>query len=126
MENSKRKILLVDDDQSLLDTLGDFLSFEGYEVLCASSGEDALVKMRPFKPDLIILDVMLGSDNGPDVYSELLDRGLNPDIPLVMLTALAASGDEKPLKPGKKQALYAKPVTPSVFIHDISEYLKAA
>ncbi|MBV5332248.1 response regulator, partial [bacterium] len=57
METNKRKLLLVDDDPSLLETLGDFLTFEGYEVLCAASGEEALVKMRPFQPDLIILDM---------------------------------------------------------------------
>ncbi len=87
MENNKRKILLVDDDQSLLETLGDFLMFEGYDVLCSSSGEDALIKMRPFQPDLIILDMGMPGMGGKG----FLDRITNPDgstsTPVLILTA---------------------------------------
>lgn len=87
MELNKRKLLLVDDDQSLLETLGDFLSFEGYEVLCAVSGEDALIKMRPFQPDLIILDMGMPGMGG----TGFLDRITQPDghtlYPVLVLTA---------------------------------------
>lgn len=87
METNKRKLLLVDDDPSLLETLGDFLTFEGYDVLCATSGEDALVKMRPFHPDLIILDMGMPGMGG----TGFLDRITNPDgrtlYPVLVLTA---------------------------------------
>jgi DNA-binding response OmpR family regulator len=88
----------VDDDPSLLETLGDFLSFEGYEVLCATSGEDALIKMRPFQPDLIILDVMIqktGLDfkpaSGDDAWlpvDEFLDKPIKPDLLLARVDDL--------------------------------------
>ncbi|MEI7899902.1 MAG: response regulator [bacterium] len=90
METNRRKVLLVDDDPSLLETLGDFLTFEGYEVLCATSGEDALVKMRPFQPDLIILDMGMPGMGG----TGFMDRITNPDgrmlYPVLVLTARAS------------------------------------
>ncbi|HRU18983.1 MAG TPA: response regulator [Kiritimatiellia bacterium] len=93
METNKRKLLLVDDDPSLLATLSDFLRFEGYEVLCASSGEEALVKMRPFQPDLIILDMGMPGMGGVG----FLDRITNPDgsmlVPVLVLTARASMAE---------------------------------
>lgn len=85
--DKKCKLLLVDDDPSLLSTLGDFLSFEGYEVVCASSGEQALVEMRASQPDLIILDMGMPGMGGVG----FLDRITNPDgstlVPVLVLTA---------------------------------------
>ncbi len=93
MDTNKRKLLVVDDDPSLLETLADFLGFEGYEVLCASSGEDALVKMRPFQPDLIILDMGMPGMGGKG----FLDRITNPDgstlVPVLVLTARASMAE---------------------------------
>lgn len=93
METNKRKLLLVDDDPSLLEMLGDFLTFEGYEVLCATSGEDALIKMRPFQPDLIILDMGMPGMGGKG----FLDRITNPDgrtlCPVMVLTARASMAE---------------------------------
>jgi DNA-binding response OmpR family regulator len=93
METNKRRLLLVDDDPSLLETLGDFLAFEGYEVLCAASGEDALIKMRPFQPDLIILDMGMPGMGGKG----FLDRITNPDArtlyPVLVLTARASMAE---------------------------------
>ena len=85
--DTKRKLLLVDDDPSLLETLGDFLTFEGYTVECAASGEEALVKMRPFQPDLVILDMSMPGMGGKG----FLERVTNPDgttlYPILVLTA---------------------------------------
>ncbi|MDD4102206.1 MAG: response regulator [Kiritimatiellae bacterium] len=93
MEITKRKLLLVDDDPSLLTTLGDFLKFEGYEIMCAVSGEDALVKMRPFRPDLVILDMGMPGMGGKG----FLDRITNPDgstlYPVLVLTAKASMAE---------------------------------
>jgi CheY-like chemotaxis protein len=91
--DKKRKLLLVDDDPSLLSTLGDFLRFEGYEVIPASSGEEALVVMRASQPDIIILDMGMPGMGGVG----FLDRITNPDgstlVPVLVLTARTAMAE---------------------------------
>ena len=76
----KRNILLIDDDASLLATLGDFLESEGYGVHKAESGEQALAMLRVLKPDLIVLDMsMPGMGGMPAGFPDLSDMpaGLN-------------------------------------------------
>ena len=121
MDTKKRKILLVDDDQSLLDTLSDFLDFEGYEVLCASSGEDALVKMRLFQPELIILDMGMPGMGGKG----FLDRITNPDgntaYPVLVLTARSAMAEYFSDK--KISSFLAKPCDPADLLMEVGRIL---
>jgi len=121
METNKRKLLLVDDDPSLLETLGDFLSFEGYEVLCAASGEDALIKMRPFQPDLIILDMGMPGMGGKG----FLDRITNPDgrtlYPVLVLTARASMAEFFADK--QISGFIAKPCDPPDLLMEVSRIL---
>ncbi|NQT93034.1 MAG: response regulator [Lentisphaerae bacterium] len=60
----KKRILLIDDDTSLLTTLSDFLSFEGYEVVTADSGEQGLRRLQTTEPDLIVLDMSMPGMGG--------------------------------------------------------------
>lgn len=121
METNKRKLLLVDDDPSLLETLGDFLRFEGYQVLGASSGEDALVKMRPFQPDLIILDMGMPGMGGMG----FLDRVTNPDgstlVPVLVLTARASMAEYFADK--QIAGFIAKPCDPSDLLMEVGRIL---
>jgi CheY-like chemotaxis protein len=121
METNKRKLLLVDDDPSLLETLGDFLRFEGYDVECATSGEEALVKMRPFHPDLIILDMGMPGMGG----TGFLDRITNPDgttlVPVLVLTARAAMAEYFADK--QIAGFIAKPCDPSDLLMEVGRVL---
>ncbi len=118
---NKRKLMLVDDDPSLLETLGDFLSFEGYEVLCSASGEDALVKMRPFQPDLIILDMGMPGMGG----TGFLDRITHPDghtlCPILVLTARASMAEYFANK--QVAGFLAKPCDPPDLLMEVSRIL---
>jgi CheY-like chemotaxis protein len=117
----KRKLMLVDDDPSLLDTLGDFLRFEGYEVVCASSGEDALVKMRASQPDLIILDMGMPGMGGVG----FLDRITNPDgstlLPVLVLTARTAMAEYFADK--QIAGFLAKPCDPADLLMEVGHVL---
>jgi CheY-like chemotaxis protein len=121
METNKRKLLLVDDDPSLLETLGDFLRFEGYDVLCSPSGEDALIKMRPFQPDLIILDMGMPGMGG----TGFLDRITNPDgstlVPVLVLTARASMAEFFANK--QIAGFIAKPCDPSDLLMEVGRIL---
>jgi two-component system alkaline phosphatase synthesis response regulator PhoP len=79
------RILLVEDEPSLLLTLGDRLRSEGYVVETAEDGESALEQASRNVHDLVILDVMLPKKNGFDVCRDLRQRGL--EMPVLMLTA---------------------------------------
>jgi two-component system alkaline phosphatase synthesis response regulator PhoP len=80
-----RRILLVEDEPSLVLTLTDRLVSEGYRVETASDGEEALARAEAGAFDLILLDVMLPRKNGFDVCRDLRQRGV--DVPVLMLTA---------------------------------------
>jgi DNA-binding response OmpR family regulator len=78
------KVLVVEDDRNLLDTLAYNLQKEGYAVATAANGEEALAQARSEKPDLIILDIMLPKLSGFDVCRILRREMITP---ILMLTA---------------------------------------
>lgn len=79
------KILIADDEPSMLIGLNDNLSFEGYETVSAKNGEEALAIASKENFDLIILDVMMPKISGFDVCKSLRKRGIN--TPVIFLTA---------------------------------------
>ncbi|MFZ5438782.1 MAG: response regulator transcription factor [Myxococcota bacterium] len=89
--DKKLRILVVEDDLSILTGLSMNLRFEGYEVLQAQDGRTGLQKTLDEQPDLVVLDVMLPQMNGFEVLEELKSRGNT--IPVVMLTAKGVETD---------------------------------
>jgi two-component system OmpR family response regulator len=85
------RILLVEDDPNLLDTLAYNLGREGYEVATAQDGEQAIETARREKPDLIVLDLMLPKMSGLEVC-RILRREMT--VPILMLTAKAEETDK--------------------------------
>lgn len=84
------KLLLVEDDQTLLETLTFNLAREGYEVIRAGDGVNALDLARQHKPDLVVLDVMLPGLDGLTVCRTLRRE---TDVPIVLLTARSSEVD---------------------------------
>lgn len=91
VNNAKEKssILLIDDDTSLLVTLGDFLRFEGYDVVTAESGEQGLEKLKTMTPDLIILDMSMPGIGGVGFLKRISTDEGTPKYPVLVLTARA-------------------------------------
>jgi len=85
------KILLVDDEQSILDLVTAYLRPEGYQVYTATDGPAALKAARAFKPDLIVLDIMLPGMDGVEVLTQL--RRESP-VYVILLTAKAEETDK--------------------------------
>lgn len=82
------KILIIDDDEDIVESMKIVLKNSGYSVLSAASGAEGLAKAKSEKPDLIVLDVMLESiDKGFEVARELKGGDLKT-IPILMLTAI--------------------------------------
>ncbi|AZB44067.1 DNA-binding response regulator [Bacillus sp. FJAT-42376] len=86
-----KKVLLVDDEPSILDVCRRYLEREGYMVDTALNGIEALEKWRNGKPDLIILDLMMPMKDGWSAAEEI--RMEDEDVPLIMLTALGQERD---------------------------------
>jgi DNA-binding response OmpR family regulator len=87
-----QKILVVEDEPEMIRGLKDILEFEGYEVLGAESGTQALHALEKQVPDCIILDIMLPDMTGYQVCAEI--RGRNVTTPILMLTAKAQDYDK--------------------------------
>jgi two-component system alkaline phosphatase synthesis response regulator PhoP len=87
------KILIVDDEEDILELLRFNLSREGFQVLCAASGEEALEKVKTEMPDLILLDLMLPGMDGLDVARDVKNQAPTKEIPIVMLTAKGEEAD---------------------------------
>jgi two-component system, OmpR family, alkaline phosphatase synthesis response regulator PhoP len=89
----KKKILVVDDEKDIVDLLSYNLMKEGFSVMTARNGRDALDRARQ-KPDLIILDVMMPEMNGLQVIQELKKDKSISAIPVILLTAKGSETDE--------------------------------
>ncbi|HZS36216.1 MAG TPA: response regulator [Polyangia bacterium] len=90
MTTCPRIVLIVDDDNAIRDTLADFLGEEGYQVVTAADGQDALTKLRQLsgsKPCVILLDLMMPIMSGAQFYSEQQRDPALAEIPVVVISA---------------------------------------
>lgn len=94
----KPKILLVEDDEGLAQVYKTRLEAEGFEVEHCSDGEKALSQALSFKPDLILLDVMMPKISGFDVLDILRNTKETAKVKIVILTALSQPADEAKAK----------------------------
>ena len=88
---SKPKILVIDDEQSILKLVSAYLRPEGYEVYTASDGTSGLKAARAYKPDVVVLDIMLPGMDGVELLSQLRRES---DVYVIMLTAKAEETDK--------------------------------
>lgn len=91
---SKKRILVVDDEVDLVETVRFSLELEGYDVLVAYNGEEALNQARKENPDLILLDLMLPKLDGYKVCRLLKFDERYKHIPILMLTAKIQEKDK--------------------------------
>lgn len=113
-----QKVLIVDDEPNIVISLEFLLQREGYEVAVAVDGEDALVKVAEFKPDLVLLDIMMPKKSGFEVCQEIRANPAWAGIRIVMLSAkgrdievqkgLAVGADDYMTKPFSTKELAAK------------------
>ena len=116
--NDPARILVVDDNQANVDILRARLQANGYDVVTAQDGEQALAAVREHAPDLILLDIMMPKVDGIEVCRQLRADDSLPYIPIIMVTAkseskdvvaaLDAGGDEYLTKPVDHASLVAR------------------
>ena len=86
------KILVVDDEKSIVNLIRMTLEIEGYKVIISMNGMDAVHKFQYDKPDLVILDIMLPDISGHEVIKKFQE--INDEIPVIMLTAYSQINDK--------------------------------
>lgn len=89
-----KKILIVDDEQDIVDSLQFVLEASGFDCFCAYNGEDGLRMAREVLPDLIILDVMMPKINGYKICRLLKYDNKYKNIPILMVTARSQEEDK--------------------------------
>lgn len=93
--DTKKKILLVEDDTALAAVYKSRLELEGFEIREVNNGEEALSATIDFKPDLILLDAMMPKISGFDVLDILRNTPETTNIRVIMLTALSQPKDKE-------------------------------
>ncbi|MHB8572878.1 MAG: response regulator transcription factor [Candidatus Dormibacteria bacterium] len=116
MSEGKTRVLVVDDEPSITELVSMALRYEGFEVQAAASGRAALSSAREFRPELVILDIMLPDLDGLEVLRKLGDGAQRP--PVIFLTArdstedkvkgLTVGGDDYVTKPFSVEELVAR------------------
>lgn len=93
MTDRPTRVLLIEDEEQIADFLRRGLTFKGYQVDVAHTGEAGLDQARDNPPDLVVLDVMLPGISGVEVCTRLRN-GLDPQLPVIMLTAKESTEDK--------------------------------
>jgi len=120
----KKKILVAEDDQAISIMYKGKLESDGYIVIAASNGADALEFAKKEKPDLVMLDVIMPQLDGFGVLAELKKDPKTKDIPAIMLTNLGTDEDrEKGAKLGAVDYIVKANITPSQISEKIKKYL---
>ncbi len=120
---SPKKILIVDDELDLVETVRFPLELEGYDVLVSYNGEDALNQARKENPDLILLDLMLPKLDGYKVCRLLKFDERYKHIPILMLTAKTQEKDKALGKETGADEYITKPFDMNDLMEKVKRYL---
>ena len=89
------RVLVVDDEPDIRDSLVDILGYAGYEMLEAEDGGEGFEKASSQQPDIILLDVMMPVMDGFETLKKLRENPATKTIPVIMLTAISAARGEQ-------------------------------
>ncbi len=95
MSNEKIKILISEDDSFLSQMYSEKLESEGFKVVLATNGIEAIDKMKLEKPDLVLLDLIMPKKDGFEVLSDKISIPEIKDIPVIVLTNLSQNAEIK-------------------------------
>jgi DNA-binding response OmpR family regulator len=109
------RVLVVDDEDDIRNLVHDILTGSGYEVFTASTGEEALTKVVAYKPDLVILDVVMSGMSGLEVCRLIKAKPNLKGTRVLMLSALSRAVDQKLIADAGADVYMKKPFS----VHDL-------
>jgi twitching motility two-component system response regulator PilH len=116
------KIMVVDDSTVDLLNLKNIVSDAGYQVVVASSGQEAIDKAAAEIPDLIFMDVVMQQMDGYQACREITQKDATKDIPIVFVTSKGQKADRMWAEMQGGKALVQKPYTPAQIIEQINDF----
>jgi len=121
----KRKILVVDDDRIIVETIVQALEEDeyGYEMISAADGFEAGLQVNHFKPDLLILDIMMPDINGYEVCQKLKSNPETKDIKIVVLSAYLDDEAFRQMKDYGADACFSKPLPLEQLRYEVAKLL---
>lgn len=122
-----KKVLIVDDEEDVRTYLNSLLKNNGYETELAEDGEEALMRVQQFHPNLIILDIIMPNKSGVGFYRNLKKSEEFSDIPVVVLSGITAYKDFFARDRGglpKPEDFVEKPFSTDDLLHKIATYVK--
>lgn len=118
-----KTVLIVEDNELNMKLFRDLLEAHGYKTLQTRNGIEALSLARDHRPDLILMDIQLPEVSGLDVTKWLKEDEDLRDIPVIAVTAFAMKGDEERIREGGCEAYISKPITVSMFLNTVRQFL---
>src|SRR5476651_943230 len=116
-----KKILVVDDDIDIVEPISLLLEGEGYAIESTTKGEQTYKKVEEYKPDLILLDILMSGNDGRTICKTLKSNMETKDIPVIMMSA--HPGAEKDVKECKANDFIAKTFEIEDLLHTIHKNL---
>ena len=117
------KILVVDDEPTIVRLMEFILARQGHDVLVAVNGEEALQKIKAHQPDLVLLDIMMPRIDGYEVAQLLRADPQTASLPIIMLSAKAQDEDIRRGVEVGVDAYVTKPFTPDHLVHVVTQHL---
>jgi two-component system, cell cycle response regulator DivK len=118
-----KRILAVDDQEDNRRILRDLLTSAGYEVIEATTGEEAVTSAEAHVPDLILMDIQLPGIDGYEATRRIKAKPALRPIPLIVVTSYALSGDETKALAAGADAYVSKPFSPRALLAKVREFL---
>lgn len=124
---AKKKVLIIEDDQAMIDSLTILLK-NNYEVDSAKDGNEGLEKLASFKPDLVILDLLMPERDGFDVCHKMKNDENLKNIPVIALSSFTELydvrfGDEETKGVLPSDVYLSKPLDPPTLLREIKEHI---
>jgi two-component system OmpR family response regulator len=112
LESGKRKVLIVDDDEELVELLADVFDRDGrFDVRTANNGFDAGMQVKEFRPDIVVLDVMLPDINGKEVCQRVRSDSALDDVRIICISGMVEQDKVADLKAAGANDFMQKPFT---------------
>lgn len=118
-----KRILVVDDEMYIVNILDFTLGSEGFKVVSAANGEEALRKALEITPDLIVLDVMMPKIDGYEVCRALKAKEETKHIPVILLTAKDRDADREKGREVGAELYMTKPFSPTRLLEEVRALL---